>query len=180
MRKPMIIGAMLIFGVAFALTTGAERPAAQGPAGAGAAEAVQENTRSLNPANWIKKQPQDSVDEPEHRSELEKKLTPSLQARGLLGANTTATDTCATFTMLEGCLAALHASHSLGLEFNCLRSSLTGVHTSEDVSACKVDDEGQAHSLAAAIHLLKADANAKQAAKDAEQQAKDDLKAAGE
>lgn len=176
MKKPL----MLVFGAAVALTMGAGRAAAQGPAGAGAAEAVRDSSRSLNPANWIKKQPQDPVDAPEHRGEVEKKLTPSLQGKGLLSANTTATDACATFTTLEGCLAALHASHSLGLELNCLRSSLTGVHTSEDMSGCKVDDEGQGHSLTSAIHLLKPDANAKEAAKEAEQQAKDDLKAVGE
>jgi hypothetical protein len=80
---------------------------------------------------------------------------------------------------LDECLAVLHASHNLGMDFNCLRADVTGVHTSADLSGCKVPDEGKAQSLNAAIHQLNPDANAKQAAKDAEQQAKDDLKGIG-
>jgi predicted flap endonuclease-1-like 5' DNA nuclease len=62
------------------------------------------------------------------------------------------------------------------VEFICLRAAVTGVHTSSDVSGCKVADGEKAEDLNKAIHQLKPDANGKQAAKDAEQQAKDDLK----
>jgi acid phosphatase family membrane protein YuiD len=80
---------------------------------------------------------------------------------------------------LDGCLAALHASHNLGLDFNCLRANVTGVLTSADMSGCKVAAGDKAQSLNKTIHELKPDANAKQAAKDAEQQAKDDLRGIG-
>ena len=60
-----------------------------------------------------------------------------------------------------------------------LRIAVTGVRTSADVSGCKVADREKAEDLNRAIHQLKPDANAKQAAKDAEQQAKDDLKGIG-
>jgi hypothetical protein len=53
------------------------------------------------------------------------------------------------------------------------------VHTSADVSGCKVADGEKAQGLNKAIHQLKPDANAKQATKEAEQQAKDDLKGIG-
>jgi len=182
MKKTLFVGAVLLFGVSISLTLGAERAAAQGPAGAGASAAAQDsshNLHSLNPINWVKKDSKNSSDAPRSRSDAEKKLTPSLQAQGVLAANATATDACAPFTALDGCLAALHASHNLGVDFNCLRADATGVHTSADVSGCKVADGEKAQGLNKAIHQLKPDANAKQATKDAEKQAKDDLKGIG-
>jgi hypothetical protein len=65
------------------------------------------------------------------------------------------------------------------MDFNCLRAAATGVHTSANVSGCKVADAEKALGLNNAIHQLKPNANAKQAAKEAEQQAKDDLKGIG-
>jgi hypothetical protein len=65
------------------------------------------------------------------------------------------------------------------VDFNCLRADVTGVHTAADVSGCRVADEGKAQGLNTAIHQLKPDANAKQATKGAEEQAKDDLKGIG-
>jgi hypothetical protein len=184
MKKTLFVGAVLIFGVAISLTFGAERAAAQGPAGNGAAAAAQDSSRSslhsLNPINWVKKDSKDAADASSaSRSDAENKLTPGLQAQGLLPADATATDACVSFTSLDGCLAALHASHNLGVDFNCLRADATGVHTSANISGCKVVDGEKPEGLTKAIHQLKPDANAKQATKEAEQQAKDDLKAIG-
>ena len=183
MKKTLLVGAVLLFGVAISLTFAAERAAAQGPAGNGAAAAAQENSHSLhslNPINWVKKDSKNSADaSSENRSDAENKLTPSLQAQGLLPAGATATDACVPFTSLDGCLAALHASHNLGVDFNCLRADATGVHTSANISGCKVVDGEKPEGLTKAIHQLKPDANAKQATKEAEQQAKDDLKGIG-
>jgi len=179
MKKKLFVGAILLFGVSITLTVGAERVVAQGPAGAGASAAAQDNSHSLNPIKWVKRDPKDSTDAPGTRSDVEKKLTPSLQAQGVLAANATATDACAPFTELAECLAALHASHNLGVDFNCLRADATGVHTSADISGCKVADGEKAQGLNKAIHQLKPDANARHATKDAEQQAKDDLKGIG-
>jgi hypothetical protein len=179
MKRKLLVGAILLFGVAISLTAGAERTAAQGPAGTGASAAAQETSHSLNPMNWVKKDTKNSSDAPSIRSDAEEKLTPGLQAHGVLAASVTATDACAPFVALDGCLAALHASHNLGLDFNCLRANVTGVLTSADMSGCKVADGDKAQSLNKAIHQLKPDANAKQATKDAEQQAKDDLNGIG-
>jgi len=180
MTKTLFVGAVLLFGVSISLTVGAERAAAQGPAGSGAAAVAQDSSHSLNPIKWVKKDSKNSTEAPGSRSEAEKKLTPSLQAQGLLAANATVSDACASFTALHGCLAALHASHNLGVDFNCLRADVTGVHTGADVSGCKVADGDKAQGLNQAIHQLKPDANAKQATEDAEQQAKDDLKGIGQ
>ena len=178
MKKTLLVGTVLLFVVSNSLTVGAEKAAAQGPAGVGASAAAQDNSpslHSLNPIKWVKKDSKNSTDALGSRSDVEKKLTPSLQARGILAANATTTDACAPFTVLNECLATLHASHNLGIDFNCLRADVTGVHTSADVSGCKVADGEKTQTLNKAIHQLKPDVNAKHATKDAEQQANADL-----
>jgi hypothetical protein len=179
MKKALVGCAIVLFAVSISLTAGAERVGAQGPAGAGAAEAAQESSHSLNPMKWMKKDSKNSSDAAGNRSEAEKKLTPGLRAEGLLPADASTTDACAPFTALDACLAVLHASHNLGVDFNCLRAVATGVHTSANVSDCKAVDGDKGLGLKKAIHELKPDANAKQATKDAEQQADDDLKKIG-
>jgi hypothetical protein len=174
MKNEWIVIAFAAISVSF----GAVGAGAQGPAGAGAAAAAQESShssRAPNPINWVKKDNKNSTDALGNRSDLERKLTPNLQEQGLLAANSDAADACAMFTALDGCLAALHASHNLGVDFICLRAAVTGVHTSVDVSGCKVADGDKPLALRKAIHLMKPDADAKQSAKDAEQQAREDL-----
>jgi hypothetical protein len=182
MKKVLFVSAVLVFGASISFTMSAERAAAQGPAGAGAPAAAQESSHgshSLNPIKWVKRDSKNSTDAAGNRSEIEKKLTPSLQAQGVLPANVTTSDACSLFTTLETCLSALHASHNLGVDFKCLRAEVSGVHTSSDISGCQVADGEKALDLNKAIHQLKPEANAKQATKDAERQAKDDLKGIG-
>lgn len=65
MRKPLLVGIVLLSGASVSLTLGAERAAAQGPAGAGAPAVAQENSHSLhslNPIKWLKKDSKDSTD----------------------------------------------------------------------------------------------------------------------
>jgi hypothetical protein len=186
MKRSLLIVAVLILSVSLFLTAGAERAGAQGPAGAGASTAAQgssssHSSHSLNPIKWVKKDKgsKNSPDSNGSRSDIEKKLTPKLQAQGLLPANSNATDACAPFTALNECLAALHASRNLGLEFNCLRANVTGVHTNADLSGCKGSIGDKAQGLNKAIHELNPNADAKGATKNAEKQAKDDLKDLG-
>jgi hypothetical protein len=189
MKKAFLVVAVLIAGVGLFLTVGAGRAVAQGPAGAGAAGAAQgssnssgsKSSHSLNPIKWVKKDKdsKNSADSNGSRSDIEKKLTPKLQTQGILAADANATDACAPFTALNECLAALHASHNLGLEFNCLRAKVTGVQTNADLSGCKGTVGDKAQGLNKAIHELNPSADAKGGAKNAEQQAKDDLKNLG-
>ena len=168
---------LVALGLSAFLTVGAQHAAAQGPAGAGASEAAKQSSisaHSLNPIKWVKKDKK-SADANGSREDLEKKLTPKLQAAGLLPANSNATEACSAFTALNECLAALHASHNLTLNFTCLSAAMTGVHTNADVSGCKVADGEKALPLNKAIHAMNPDADAKGATKNAEQQAKDDL-----
>ena len=58
-----------------------------------------------------------------------------------------------------------------------MKSNLTGVQTSADMSSCKGSAGDKSMTLSKAIHAMKPDADAKSEAKNAEKQAKDDLKA---
>ncbi|MDE3170053.1 MAG: hypothetical protein KGL75_07915 [Acidobacteriota bacterium] len=175
MREAVRCGAVLLCSVAMFLTFGARRVEAQGPAGAGAAEAAQDTPHSLNPMHWIHKDSKDSADALGSRGDVERKLTPILQSDGVLAPGANASEACANFLEVEECVAALHATHDLGLNFACVRASVTGVHTSGDLSGCKDVDQDKPQTLMKVIRALKPDSNAKQAAKAAEQEAKDDL-----
>jgi hypothetical protein len=182
MKRNLLKLSITALGLAAFVAGGAGRAAAQGPAGAGASAAAQESSHtshSLNPIKWVKKDSKNSPDKNGTRADVEKKLTPKLQAQGVLPADSNATDACAAFTALNDCLAALHASRNLALNFVCLRASVTGVHSNADISGCKVADGEKALPLIKAIRALNPDADAKGATKNAEQQAKDDLKDLG-
>ena len=69
-----------------------------------------------------------------------------------LPANANASDACAPFVALNECLASLHASHNIGVDFNCLRAKVTGVQTNADLSGCKGSIGDKTQSLHKAIH----------------------------
>lgn len=178
MKKLFLVVTMAMISVSF----GASKAAAQGPQGAGAGSASSSSSstgHSLNPIKWVKKDPKPASDQLDAKTEQNKKLTASLQAQGVLAANTDAKSACETFKALEECVAALHASKNLGVDFNCLKSNLTGVQTGADMSSCKGSAGDKSMSLSKAIHAMKPDADAKTESKNAEKQAKDDLKASG-
>jgi hypothetical protein len=176
MKKLILAVAVAMVAVSF----GTGRAAAQGPQGAGAASASSSSSsggHSLNPIKWVKKDPKSASDQLDAKDDQDKKLTANLRAQGVLPANTDAKSACETFKALDECVAALHASKNVGLDFNCLKSNLTGVQTGADMSSCKGSAGDRAMSLSKAIHAMKPDADAKGEAKNAEKQAKDDLKA---
>jgi hypothetical protein len=175
---------ILAFAVAMlSVSCGAGIAAAQGPAGAGAAGAASSssgsNGHSLNPIKWVKKDSKPASDQLDAKAEQDKKLTANLQAQGVLPSNIDAKVACDNFKVLEDCVAALHASKNLGLDFNCLKSNMTAVLVSADMTSCKENGGDKGVSLLKAIKVMKPDADAKGEAKNAEKQAKDDLKAAG-
>lgn len=187
MKMKWLVVLFMALGVSLFMTVGAGSAAAQGPAGAGASTATKQSSdsshssHSLNPIKWIKKDKdaKNQGNSNASRSDIEKKLTPKLQAQGILPADLGVSDACAPFTALNECLAALHASRNLALNFNCLRAGVTGVHTNADLSGCKAVDGEKALSLHKAIHLIQPSADAKGATKNAEQQAKGDLQDIG-
>jgi hypothetical protein len=178
MKKRWMVVTMMMVG----LCASGERAAAQGPAGAGAGSAAGTSLHaphSYNPMKWVKKDPKTGGDSLNANGDREKKLTTMLQGQGVLAASANIADACATFKELSDCVAALHASHNLALDFNCVKSDMTGVQTGADMSSCKGQKGDKGVELSKAIHLLKPDANAKAEAKNAEKQAKEDLKEFG-
>ena len=176
MKRLVMIAAVAMLSISY----GADGAAAQGPQGAGAGSASSSSsggTFSLNPIKWVKKDPKSASDQLDAKDEQDKKLTASLQSQGVLPTTTDAKSACDTFKALDECVAALHASKNVGLDFNCLKSNLTGVQTGADMSSCQGSAGDKAMSLSKAIHAMKPDADAKTEAKNAEKQAKDDLKA---
>jgi ABC-type transporter Mla subunit MlaD len=176
MKKLVVVMAVAVLSMSY----GAARAAAQGPQGAGAGSAASSSsgiTHSLNPIKWVKKDSKSADQQLDAKDDQDKRLTATLQSQGVLSANTDAKSACENFKALDECVAALHASKNLGLDFNCLKSNLTGVQTGADMSSCRGGAGDKAISLNKAIHAMKPDADAKAEAKNAEKQAKDDLKA---
>src|SRR5438445_6612288 len=97
----------------------------------------------------------------------------------VLSESATMKQWCVNFVVRVDCLAALHASHNVGLNFECVKSNVTGVRVATDSSSCRMPAGDKPLSLAKTIKLLKSDANAKGAAKDAETVAKQELAEAG-
>jgi len=161
----------------------AAHAAAQGPAGAGAAAAAgggSSPSHSLNPMKWIgKKDAKPAGDAPVANDELDKRLETKLRSMQVLGHDTSLKDACVKFMLRVDCLAALHASHNLGLNFECVKSNVTGVRVGGDTSACRMPSGDKPLSLAKTIKLLKPDADSKEAAKRAEAIAKQELVEAG-
>lgn len=175
---------VVVVGVALlSVSLGARRAGAQGPQGSGAGAATQQDqakaSHSLNPIKWIKRGPKSASEALDAKAEQDKKLTANLHSQGVLPAKMDAKDACANFNALTDCVAALHASKNLGMDWNCLKSNMTGVQTSADMSSCKGPAGQKAISLTKSIQIMKPQANAKTETKNAEKQAKDDLKAAG-
>ncbi len=174
MTKCVSIAALVLFAAAQA--------AAQGPAGAGAAGAAGggSSSHSYNPLKWIgKKDAKPTGDSPVSNAELDQKLETKLRAMQVLSADTTLKQACVNFLKRVDCLVALHASHNVGLNFECVKSNVTGVRVGTDTSSCRMPAGDKPLSLAKTIKLLKPDADGKSAAKDAESVAKQELTAAG-
>lgn len=168
----------ILAATALSVSLGAFGAAAQGPQGVGAADAAQASSgpHISNPMKWLKKDPSTETASLDANSNENMKLTAKLQAQGLLSASVTVKDACATIKELSDCVAALHAGRNLGVDFDCLKSKLSGVQTTLNSPACASTTDGKPVDLTKAIHSLKPKADAKAEAKRAEGQSREDLK----
>lgn len=170
-----------ILAAAFCVSLSAIGAVAQGPQGAGAAEAAQSTSgiHISNPIKWVKKDSSPPTASMDANSDQNAKLSARLQMQGLLPANENLKETCSTIKELSDCVAALHASRDLGVDFDCMKSKLSGVQANLDrAHSCKSGTDGKPVSLAKAIHSLEPKANAKAEAKKAEAESREDLKEA--
>lgn len=176
-RSIILMLAMLI------LFVGAKRAAAQGSQGVGSGSSgtVERTSKlktshSLNPVRWVKKDKK-ANDEFLAGSDRNVKLSAKLQESGLLAPEISLQEACQGFKSLGECVAALHASHNVGVNFTCLKWDLNGLQPSGDTSSCATSGSG-ALSLDQAIHILKPNADAAAEAKSAHRQSHDDLRSA--
>jgi hypothetical protein len=149
--------------------------AAQGPQGVGAGEAARAAYTSYNPASWLKKKPMTPDQALDANSALGPKLTAKLQTLGVLAKDANLGATCETFKDLDDCVATLHAAHNLEVNFNCLKSKVTGVQANDDPSECRSGTDGRPLNLSKAIHSLDPAVDSKAEAGTAEREGHDDL-----
>ena len=172
--KSFLSGVAILLLLGFAAACPA---AAQGPAGNGAAEAAGNgsSSHSYNPTKWFgKKDNKAAANMPV--DELDQKLEPRLRAAQVLAPDGSLKDVCKNFVERVDCIAALRATHNLGLNFNCVKASMTGVRTDSDASSCRMPVDDKPLNLTKTIRLLRSDADSKGAAKEAETAAREDVK----
>ena len=124
-------------------------------------------------------QPTRAFEQPGMNSDQLTKLTVPLRAKGLLPADVELKDACSHFKSVSDCVAALHASHNVGINFNCMKWDLTGVPLTADPASCPTPGSRNFMTLSKAIQALKPEAFGKEEAIIAEKQAHDDLKEVG-
>jgi hypothetical protein len=138
------------------------------------------NPKKYNPAKLVKRDPKSANDQLASNGDLEAKLTHQLQAQGVLAQDKNLQEACSDFKELADCVATLRASQSLQIDFSCLKWDVTGVKPKPVADSCAGPAGGKAMGLYRAIELLKSDADAKSASKEALRRAREDIKDASE
>lgn len=132
----------------------------------------------INPAKLIKhyKSANDQLASDGH---LEDKLSKQLRIQGLLAENEELQAVCSNFRDLPNCIAVLRLSHSIPVEFSCLKWNVTGVKPKSVADSCAGPAGGKAMPLDRALDLLKPNLDVRTQSRDALRKAHDDIKDAG-
>lgn len=134
------------------------------------------NPKKYNPAKLFKREPKSANDQLASNGDMEAKLTHQLQVQEILPQDKNLQDACSAFKYLDDCVASLRASHSLKIDFSCLKWDVTGVKPEPVGDSCAGPSDGRAMGLSRSIDLLKPDSNARSEAKEALRKARDDIK----
>jgi hypothetical protein len=134
------------------------------------------NPKKYNPAKLLKRDAKSANDQLASNGDMEAKLTHQLQVQEILPQDKNLQDACSGFKELAFCVASLRVSHSLKIDFSCLKWDITGVKPKPVSDSCAGPSDGKAMGLARSIDLLKPDSNAKTEASDALRRARDDIK----
>jgi hypothetical protein len=129
-----------------------------------------------NPMKYIHLGPKSANEQLAADGHLEDKLTKQLRAQGLLPATTELQEFCGKFRDLATCVAAMHVSHTLKIDFQCLKWDVTGIKPKGVPDACAGPAGGKAMRFERAIDLLKPDSNAHAEANTAMHQANNDIR----
>jgi hypothetical protein len=138
------------------------------------------NPKKYNPAKLFKRDPKSANDQLASNGDLEAKLTHQLQVQEILPQDKNLQDACSAFKYLDDCVASLRVSHSLRIEFSCLKWDVTGVKPKPVADSCAGPSGGKAMSLARSIDLLKPDSDSRTEAKEALRRSRQDIKDASD
>jgi hypothetical protein len=132
------------------------------------------NPKRYNPAKLFKGK--SANDQLASNGQLEDRLSKQLRIQGLLAQNKELQDVCSNFKELASCVAVLRLSHSLPVEFTCLKWNVTGVKPKAVANSCAGPAGGKAMALGRAVDLLKPDIDSRAVASKALKKAHDDIK----
>lgn len=138
------------------------------------------NPKRYDPRKLMKRSPKSANDQLASNGDLEARLTHQLQVQGILPPGKDLQDACSTFKELADCVAALRVSHSLQIDFSCLKWDVTGMKPKPIADSCAGPSRGKAMSLYRSIDLLKPDSDAKSEANNALRRARENIKDASE
>lgn len=138
------------------------------------------NPKRYNPLKLIHLGPQSADDQLASNGNLEARLTHQLEVQGVLQQGKGLQDVCSTFKELAGCIASLRVSHTLQIDFSCLKWDVTGVKPKPVADSCAGPSRGKAMGLHRSIDLLKPDSDAKSEANNALRRARENIKDASE
>lgn len=129
----------------------------------------------VNPAKLFKhyKSANDQLASDGH---LEDKLSKQLRIQGLLAENEELQAVCSDFRDLPNCIAVLRLSHSIPVEFSCLKWNVTGAKPKSVANSCAGPAGGKAMPLDRALDLLKPNLDVRTQSRDALRKAHDDIK----
>lgn len=138
------------------------------------------NPKKYNPAKLFKRDTKSANDQLASNGDLEAKLTHQLQVQEILPQDRNLQDACSNFRYLDDCVASLRVSHTLKIDFSCLKWDVTGVKPKPVSDSCAGPVGGKAMSLERSVDLLKPDSNARSEAKEALRRGRQDIKDASE
>ena len=138
------------------------------------------NPARYNPLKLLKRSSKSANEQLASNGDLEAKLMHQLQVQGILPQDKNLQDACSNFKELSDCVASLRVSHSLQIDFSCLKWDVTGVKPKPVADSCAGPSGGKAMSLYRSIDLLKSDSDARSEARNALRRAHEDIKDASD
>lgn len=134
------------------------------------------NPKKYNPAKVFNRNGKSANDQLASNGHLEDRLSKQLRIQGLLPQNKELQEVCSSFKDLASCLAVMRLSHSLPVEFTCLKWNVTGVKPKSVANSCAGPAGGKAMPLDRAVDLLKPDIDSRAEASKALKKAHNDIR----
>ena len=134
------------------------------------------NPKRYNPAKLFNRNGNSANDQLASNGHLEDRLSKQMRIQGLLAQNKELQDVCSNFKQLASCIAVLRLTHSLPVEFTCLKWNVTGVKPKGVADSCAGPAGGKAMALDRAVDLLKPDIDSRAEASKALKKAHNDIR----